>query len=84
MSWDELPQPEPRGALVPPNRYPPTAIGTDTPEPPKPPRQSRQVHVERHVSFGAGLKSLVNKVLDGVDRVAETIAVELGVRHHFR
>ncbi|MGI8498482.1 MAG: hypothetical protein ACR2OG_12955 [Gemmatimonadaceae bacterium] len=83
MSWDELPVSEPRGALVPPDRHPPTAIGTGTPEPPQPPqppRHIRHVTVERHVSFGPDLKRLVNKVLDAADRVAETIAAELGVR----
>lgn len=83
MALDERLQPEPRGALVPPDRHPPTAIGTDTPEPPPPPRplrHTRHVTVERHVHFGPDLHPLVNKVLDAVDRFAETIAVELGVR----
>ena len=83
MASDELPQPEPRGALVPPGRHPPTALGTDTPEPPRPPhplRQHWQSHVEHTIHIGPDLKVAMNKVLDAVDRVAETIAVELGIR----
>ena len=80
MASDELPQPETRGALVPPDRHPPTAIGTDTPEPPRPPRHARHAHVERTISIGPDLKTAVNKVLDAIDHVAETIAVELGMR----
>ena len=83
MASNELPQPESRGALVPPDRRPPTAIGTDTPEPPVPPRPpqgARHVSVERTVNIGPDLKAVVNRVLDAVDQVAETIAVELGIR----
>ena len=80
MASDELPRPEPRGALVPPDRRPPTALGTDTPEPPRPPRQHWQRHMERTINIGPDLKAAMNKVLDAVDRVAETIAVELGIR----
>lgn len=80
MVSGELPQPEPRGALVPPDRHPPTAIGTDTPEPPRPPRRTRHRSVERTVSIGPDLKAVMNKVLDAVDRVADTIAAELGIR----
>ena len=41
------PIPDPSGALQPPNRYPPTAVGVDTPEPdpaPAPFRRARQRH----------------------------------------
>ena len=38
MDHDELPQPEERGAIVPPRGTRPTAVGTATPPPPKPPR----------------------------------------------
>ena len=80
MAFDELPQPETRGALVPPDRHPPTAIGIDTPEPPRPPRHARHTHVERTIRIGPDLKAAVNKVLTAIDHVAETIAVELGIR----
>ena len=80
MASEELPQPEPHGALVPPDRHPPTALGTDTPEPPRPPRHAWHRNTERTISIGPDLKATVNKVLDAVDRVAEKIAVELGIR----
>ena len=80
MASDERLQPEPSGALVPPDRHPPTAIGTDTPEPPRPPRHARHVTVERHVFFGPDVRRMLSKMLDAVDRVADTIALELGVR----
>jgi hypothetical protein len=82
MTSDQLPQPEPQGALVPPERHPPTALGTDTPEPPRPPHPPHQMwrHVERTVHIGPDLKAALNKVLDAIDEVAETIAVELKLR----
>ena len=80
MTSDELPQPEPHGALVPPDRHPPTAIGTDTPEPPRPPRQGWSRTMERTINIGPDLKAAMNKVLDAIDEVAETIAVELRIR----
>jgi len=58
MTSDELPQAEPRDALVPSSRRPPTVEWRMGPE----------------------FKQFVNTVLDAVDRVAERIAVELGVR----
>lgn len=73
-------KPEPRGALVPPDRHPPTALGTDTPEPPRPPSPIRHITVERHVHLGPDVRRLVSTVLDTIDRVADTIADELGVR----
>jgi hypothetical protein len=84
MASDELPQPESRGALVPPGRHPPTAVGTGTPEPPpppaRPPSQTRHMHVERTVHIGPDLKAVLNKVLDAIDQVAETIALQLAIR----
>ena len=62
MTSDELPQPEPRDALVPSSRRPPTA------------------DVEHRWLIGPEFKQFVNTVLDAVDRVADRIAVELGVR----
>jgi len=62
MTSDEFPQPEPRDALVPSSRRPPTA------------------DVEHRWHMAPELKRFVNTVLDAVDRVAERIAVELGVR----
>jgi hypothetical protein len=59
MTADELPQPEPRDALVPSSRRSPTADVWP---------------------IGPEFKQFVNTVLDAVDRVAERIAVELGVR----
>jgi hypothetical protein len=62
MTSDELSQPEPRDALVPSSRRPPTA------------------DVEHIWHMAPEFKQFVNSVLDAIDRVAERIAVELGVR----
>ena len=40
----------------------------------------RHGDVERPLDLGPDLKAAINKVLDAVDRVAEKIAVELGIR----
>ena len=80
MESEQVPQPESRGALVPPDRHPPTAIGVDTPEPPRPPRRARHVHVERHVHVGPDLRKAMSAMLDTLDRAAEIVAVELGLR----
>ena len=40
----------------------------------------RHRDVERPLNIGPELKAAINKMLDAVDRVAETIAVELGIR----
>lgn len=85
MASDELPIPEPRGVLVPPNRRPPTAVGADTvpPVPPVPPRlPQRHVHMERHVTweFAPDLKRLIAGVLDAVDTIADIVATELRLR----
>jgi hypothetical protein len=42
MEYDETPRPEERGALGPPDRTRPTAVGTATPPPPRPPRRWQQ------------------------------------------
>jgi hypothetical protein len=54
------PIPDPSGALQPPNRYPPTAVGVGTPEPdprPAPPRRR------------AARGSLVTRVARGMVRI---------------
>ena len=79
MTSNERPQPEPRGALVPPRRYPPTAIGTDTPEPP-PPHRARHVQLESSGKWVAGATRMVNTVLDALDVLADNVAKELRMR----
>jgi hypothetical protein len=49
------------------------------PEPPRPPRRAWIRH-DRTTNIGPDLKAVINKVLDTIDDVAETIAVELGIR----
>ncbi|MGQ0643417.1 MAG: hypothetical protein ACT4P6_21940 [Gemmatimonadaceae bacterium] len=65
VMMDDQPLPEPRGALVPPRSYPPTAIGLATPPPPRP----RPL-----------LWRLVTKVLDALDHLADGIARALRLR----
>lgn len=80
MTSDELPKPETYGALVPPDQHPPTTLATDTPEPPRPPRRAWHRDIERSIDIGPDLKAAMNKVLDTIDDLAETIAVELRLR----
>ncbi len=83
MASDDQPLTEPRGALVPPNRRPPTAVGTDATVPPVPPRPPRRdVYVEHHRTFhfAPDLKRLITSVLDAVDTIADIVATELKLR----
>ena len=59
------PIPEERGALVPPTRYPPTAIGLLTPQPPE-----RNRGTVREPGLAAFLRRAVSASLDFADRVA--------------
>lgn len=54
MSDDRLPEPEPRGALVPPRGYPPTAIAVDTPPPP-PGRTFSLLRIASFIAIVAGI-----------------------------
>ena len=82
MDSGDQPRPESHGALVPPGRRPPTAIGAATPEPsPAPkPRPRPRGHTELTVQIGPDLGKLVTRLLEVIDRAAEIVAVELGLR----
>ena len=70
MIDDPLPQPEPSGALVPPPRYPPTALALSTPPPDPSALRSRQPALFR-VIYGC---------LDALDEVGDAIAHALRLR----
>ena len=77
MSADFDPTPESHGALVPPVRHPPTAVGVATPPPPRPPRP---VRVEPQGSWlvraiGAG----VTAVLDAADTMGDALRSAVGL-----
>ena len=80
MTLDDSPEPDARGALAPPGRRPPTAVGTDTPEPPQAPRPRRHSHTERTVHIGPDLRQLVADVLTAIEEAADVVAGELGLR----
>lgn len=61
------PVPEERGALVPPTRVPPTAVGLLTPQPPE---HRRPRNREPALAF---LRRAVNASLDVADRIAEGV-----------
>ncbi len=78
MSAEFDPTPEPRGALVPPSRRPPTAIATDTPPPPRP------SHVARARAANApwllrALGGLVSAALDAADAAGDAIRAAAGL-----
>ena len=73
MSEDFPSDTQPSGSLVPPDRHPPTAVGTAmSPLSPQSPR----------VRWGEGMSlgSLVTKVLDTLDVVGDSIARIAGLR----
>jgi hypothetical protein len=61
------PTPDPRGSLGPPDRHPPTAVGTATPPPPRPPAAPGA-----HRRHGL-LRRAVDGALDLVDRLADLV-----------
>lgn len=72
MIDDPLPQPEPSGALVPPRKYPPTAIALSTPPPPEP---SAHIRSRRPALF-----RVIYGCLDALDQVADAVAHALRLR----
>lgn len=80
MSDGPAPIPEPRGALVPPHRRPPTAVGVATPPPPRPlrpiPHDAGQPWLRRTLGRAIGA------ALDVADGVGDAIrdAAGLNVR----
>ena len=61
------PTPDPHGSLGPPDRHPPTAVGTATPPPPRPPRPA--VTRARRGLF----RRAVDGALDVADRLADAL-----------
>ena len=75
---DYRPEPEPGGALVPPTRHPPTAVGIATPPPPRPPRALPAPR--RRGGLFALLGAVIDTTLDAADRAGDAIAQALGLR----
>ena len=73
MDDERLPEPEPSGALVPPPVYPPTAVATSAP---LPPRHSRgEIARPRNV-----FRDLLRATFDALDNVGDSIAAAVGLR----
>ena len=70
---DDLPDPEPSGALVPPPTYPPTALATAA----LPPRRRDDDEIELAASL---LRRAVRSALDTLDAVGDSIATAVGLR----
>ena len=75
MSEDLPPDTQPTGSLVPPVSHPPTAVGTAA-SPPPPPGHALARRRATRLSFG----ELVEKMLDTLDVVGDTIAHATGLR----
>ena len=73
MDEERIPEPEPTGALVPPPVHPPTALATAAPLPPR--RWDDDVSEARGV-----LERAVNRALDALDSVGDSIAGAVGLR----
>lgn len=73
MDEERVPEPEPRGALVPPPVHPPTALATAAPLPPR--RWADDAIESRGV-----LSRAVDRALDALDTVGDSIAEAVGLR----
>ena len=73
MDDERLPEPEPSGALVPPPVHPPTALATAAPLPPR--RRPDDARDARDV-----VSRVVERALDAIDRVGDSIASAVGLR----
>jgi hypothetical protein len=73
MDDERLPEPQPSGALVPPPVYPPTALATAAPLPPR--RRDEDVEQARNL-----VARLVTRTLDALDTVGDSIAAAVGLR----
>ncbi len=71
MFDDESPLPEPKGALVPPRRFPPTAVGLDMlPEP----------REDRFQNLRQLFRRVVAGCMNAIDNVADSVAHTLRLR----
>ncbi|HEX4681269.1 MAG TPA: hypothetical protein VH277_01100 [Gemmatimonadaceae bacterium] len=75
MDDANVPPTQPAGALIPPTKYPGTAIAVATPEPPNR-RVPRQTMRARQARFA----ELVAFTLDFVDDLADAVATSLRLR----
>ena len=82
MTFDgDMPDPEPRGDLVPPVRHPPTAVGAGSPSlEPRPPSVVR-TEIERWPPLLAFFGHALTLALDTLDAAGDAVAERLGIRH---
>lgn len=73
MVSDDAPLPDPRGALDPPDRKPPTAIAVATPPPPRPPRSVRNA-LQSDPRTRRLVDNAIRVVFDAADNIADEIA----------
>jgi hypothetical protein len=76
MSDEHTPDTEPAGSLVPPSKHPPTAVGAASSPPPPPQAPLSRVRRLDWTSLG----DIVERVLDTLDVVGDTIARAAGIR----
>jgi hypothetical protein len=70
---ERLPESEPSGALIPPPTYPPSALATGAPVPPR--RWPDDSIEARDILVRA-----LDRTLDALDRVGDSIAAAVGLR----
>jgi len=73
MDDERLPEPEPSGALIPPPTYPPSALATAAPLPPR--RWADDSIDARGIVVRA-----IDRTLDALDQVGDSIAAAVGLR----
>ena len=73
---DFIPQTQPSGALVPPNKPPGTAVATSAPLPP-----SREPRHAWHLHDRNPIRRFLSRTFDVVDEMADAVAGGLGLRH---
>lgn len=73
MDDERLPEPQPSGALIPPPTYPPSALATAAPLPPRP-------WADDSIEARDILVRVLDRTLDALDRVGDSIAAAVGLR----
>ncbi len=66
---DALPTPDPHGALQPPNRLPPTAVGTAM----LPPEEPARARSREQSGLTSAIRRMLERVFDASDEWAERI-----------
>lgn len=80
MESDNAPLPEPSGSLVPPPRYPPTALAVATPPPPRRPPRNPLERFRDDPRTKRFVDNAITAIFDRADELGDSIAKVFGLR----